>query len=276
MEQYEQNMNVVLLPNVAPATLQLHMVSPLVLARGGYAPHTRSKAVIVVDNLSKRFGSFWALRGASFSIRPGEILGLIGPNGSGKSTLFHCLAGIAPATLGTVAVGDTAVAVGDRKNALYFVPDGIRPWPDQTVRWVLEFAGGLHGAPRSAAAEIMRALALEPLRGARLHELSKGEHRRVLLAIGLLTPQPLLMLDEPFDGLDLRQTRDVMSVLKEAAASGRTLFLSIHQLGDAGRICDRFVLLSSGEIVGEGTLDELRAKAKLATGGLEEVFLALT
>jgi ABC-type multidrug transport system ATPase subunit len=252
------------------------MASPLVLPRLVHAPHTRSSAVIGVNNLSKRFGAFWALRGASFSIRPGEILGLIGPNGSGKSTLFHCLAGIAPATLGTVTVGGAPIPVSDRKNTLYFVPDGIRPWPDQTVRWVLEFAGGLHGAPRSAPAEIMRALALEPLQGARLHELSKGEHRRVLLAIGLLTPQPLLMLDEPFDGLDLRQTRDVMSVLKDAAALGRTLFLSIHQLGDAGRICDRFVLLSSGEIVGEGTLDELRAKAKLVTGGLEEVFLALT
>jgi ABC-type multidrug transport system ATPase subunit len=252
------------------------MVSSLAPSRAGFAPHARSAGVIAVDHLSKRFGSFWALRKASFSIRPGEILGLIGPNGSGKSTLFHCLAGIAPATLGTVSVDGAPVAAGDRKGLLYFVPDGIRPWPDQTVAWVLAFASGLHGAPKSAPAAIMRALGLDPLRGARLHELSKGEHRRVMLAIGLLTPQPLLMLDEPFDGLDLRQTRDVMSVLKGAAASGRTLFLSIHQLGDAGRICDRLVLLSSGEIVGEGTLDELRAKAKLATGGLEEVFLALT
>ena len=251
------------------------MASPLAgsrvpVARLSHAP------TIVVDNLSKRFGEFWALRGASFSIRPGEILGLIGPNGSGKSTLFHCLAGIAPATHGTVRAQDSDVAPGDRKNILYFVPDGVRPWPDQTVGWVLQFAGGLHGAPRSAVADVLRALALQPLRGARLHELSKGEHRRVLLAIGLLTPQPLLMLDEPFDGLDLRQTRDVMSVLKDATSGGRTLFLSIHGLGDAARICDRLVLLSSGAIVGEGTLDELRAKAKLASGGLEEVFLALT
>ena len=85
----------------------------------------------------------------------------------------------------------------------------------------------------------------------------------MLLAIGLLTPHPLLMLDEPFDGLDLRQTRDVMQVLRASAADGRTLFLSIHQLGDAARICDRFVLLSGGRVVGEGTLDELRAKAGL-------------
>ncbi len=252
------------------------MASPLAVSRPFSRLKSGSSRVVVVDNLSKRFGPFWALRGASFSIHPGEILGLIGPNGSGKSTLFDCLAGIAPATHGTVSVDNETVPPGDRKNILYFVPDGIRPWPDQTVGWVLQFAGGVHGAASSAVADVMRALGLQPLRGARLHELSKGEHRRVMLGIGLLTPHPLLMLDEPFDGLDLRQTRDVMSVLKDARSGGRTLFLSIHGLGDAARICDRLVLLSSGAIVGEGTLDELRAKAKLASGGLEEVFLALT
>jgi ABC-2 type transport system ATP-binding protein len=116
------------------------------------------------------------------------------------------------------------------------------------------------------------------LQGARLGDLSKGEHRRAMLAAGLLTPQMLLMLDEPFDGLDLRQTRDVMGVLRAHAANGRTLFLSIHQLGDASRVCDRLVLLSGGRIVGEGTLDDLRAKADFRDdeAGLEEVFLALT
>ena len=99
---------------------------------------------------------------------------------------------------------------------------------------------------------------------------------RRLLALGLLTPQPLLMLDEPFDGLDLRQTRDVMTLLKTHAASGRTLLLSIHQLIDAGRVCDRLVLLSAGRVVGEGSLAELQAKAGLPGAGVEEIFLALT
>jgi ABC-2 type transport system ATP-binding protein len=89
--------------------------------------------VITVDNLSKRFGDFWALRGASFSIRRGEILGLIGPNGSGKTTLFQCFAGIAPATLGVVERDATRVAPDDRKRLLFFVPDGVRPWTDQSV-----------------------------------------------------------------------------------------------------------------------------------------------
>src|SRR3954471_14486465 len=199
---------------------------------------------IRVAGLSKRYGEFWALRDASFDIRAGEILGLIGPNGSGKTTLFRCLAGVAPATSGAVLHNNEAIAPNHRKHFLYFVPDGIRPWPDQTVDWVLRFTGGLHRATVQARDEIVQSLGLTSLLGARLRELSKGEHRRVMLAHGLLTPQPLLMLDEPFDGLDLRQTRDVMSVLTGRARQGRTLFLSIHQLGDAARICDRLVLLS--------------------------------
>jgi ABC-2 type transport system ATP-binding protein len=106
--------------------------------------------------------------------------------------------------------------------------------------------------------------------------LSKGERKRVMLALGLLTPQPLLLLDEPFDGLDLRQTRDVMSLLRRETASGRTLMLSIHQLVDAERVCDRVVLLNNGTTVAEGDFAMLRAQANLKDGGLEEIFLALT
>jgi len=102
-----------------------------------------------------------------------------------------------------------------------------------------------------------------------------------VLAIGLLAPQPLLLADEPFDGLDLRQTREVAATLRAYAAGGRTLFLSIHQINDAARICDRFVLLSGGRVCGEGTIDELSALAgargaSVRGGDLEEVFLALT
>jgi len=232
-----------------------------------------------VEGLSKRYGPFWALRDASFDVHAGEILGLIGPNGSGKTTLFRSVAGLAPATSGAVRHAGEVIAPKHRKHFLYFVPDGIRPWPDQTVDWVLRFTAGLHGATVQARDEIVESLGLASLLGARLRELSKGEHRRVMLAVGLLTPQPLLMLDEPFDGLDLRQTRDVMSVLTAHARSGvgRTLFLSIHQLGDAARICDRLVLLSEGRVAGEGTLNELRARANLGEAhSLEDVFLALT
>jgi len=232
--------------------------------------------LLQVADLSKRYGSFWALKRATFSVRRGEVLGLIGPNGSGKTTLFGCVAGITPATNGTVTTDGSPIDAARRKELLFFVPEGAQPWPDQPVRWIFRFVAGLHRASREQCDRVATSLVLEPLFDARLGELSKGEHRRVMLAVGLLTPQPLLMLDEPFDGLDLRQTRDAMRVLREHAATGRTLFLSIHQLGDAARICDRLVLLSGGEIAGEGTLAELRERAGLADGGVEEVFLALT
>ena len=101
-----------------------------------------------------------------------------------------------------------------------------------------------------------------------------------MLAVGLLTPQPVLLVDEPFDGLDLRQNRDVGAGLRAQTAAGRTLVLSIHQIADAARVCDRFVLLSGGRVCGEGTVEELAAQSA-ARGGpsvpdLEEVFLALT
>ena len=252
------------------------MAPPSSIAEAAAPAGPRSVSAISVDNLSKRFGAFWALRGATFSVRPGEILGLIGPNGSGKSTLFHCLAATMPATLGTVTRDGIPISSDYRKETLFFVPDGIHPWPDQTVGWVMRYIAGVHGTSGAKVDELQSALELEPLRGARLRELSKGEHRRVMLALGLLTPQPLLLLDEPFDGLDLRQTRDTMAVLRAASARGRTLFLSIHQLGDAARICDRFVLLSGGRVVGEGTLEDLRAKTGLPDAGLDEVFLELT
>ncbi len=111
--------------------------------------------------------------------------------------------------------------------------------------------------------------------------LSKGQRKRALLAFGLLTPQPALLIDEPFDGLDLRQARDIAAALRAHAARGRTLFLSIHQIGDAARLCDRFVLLSGGRIRGEGTVATLAALAasrdpSKTYADLEEVFLALT
>jgi ABC-type multidrug transport system ATPase subunit len=97
-----------------------------------------------------------------------------------------------------------------------------------------------------------------------------------MLALALLTPHPLLLLDEPFDGFDLRQTRDIMALIREIAATGRTFILAIHQLADAERVCDRLVLLADGSVRGIGTLDELRARTAMPSANLEDVFLALT
>jgi ABC-2 type transport system ATP-binding protein len=229
-----------------------------------------------VEWISKRFGEVVALDRASFTANARELVGLIGPNGAGKSTLFECVAGVLAADSGAVFLGETPLDAAARKRALFFLPDGVQPWPDERVAWVLEFMEGLFAASAGAREDVIASLALGPLLGKRVGALSKGERKRVTVALALITPQPYLLLDEPFDGLDLRQSREVELVLRAHAARGRGLCLSIHQLADAARLCDRLVLLSSGRSVGEGTLGELREKASLAAGSVEEIFLALT
>jgi ABC-2 type transport system ATP-binding protein len=221
--------------------------------------------LLTARGITKRFGSHTVLDNVAFDIHKGEILGLIGPNGAGKTTLFECLAGLLPRDAGVV----------DASGPLFYLPDGIRPWADQTVEWALRFFQRLWRRASGTAA-LAKELQLEPLLHSPIGSLSKGESKRTLLALGLLTPHPLLLLDEPFDGLDFRQSRDTMALLRTIPAQGRTLFVSIHQLTDAARLCDRLVLLSRGRVAGEGTLESLRTQAGLSEGGLEEVFLALT
>jgi len=228
--------------------------------------------VLQVSHLTKRYGHVTALGDVSFSIRPGEVLGLIGPNGSGKTTLFECLAGVLPADAGVVLCDGRPVPVRDRSSVFFYMPDGIAPWPHQTVRWALDFASGFFGG--SGSREYVRIFGLEPLLDVRIGELSKGQRKRALLALGLLTPAPVFLADEPFDGLDLRQTREIGAALRSFASSGRTLFLSIHQIADAARFCDRFVLLSAGRVCGEGGLDDITGRTRTDT--LEDAFLALT
>lgn len=200
-----------------------------------------------------------------------KILGLIGPNGSGKTTLFECLAGVLPHDGGAIEQHEKTLSAHERAATLFYLPDGVTPWPHETVAWALDFIDGFfHGRAdlRDAAIEW---LDLAPLLRSRIGTLSKGQRKRALLAIGLLTPQPVLLADEPFDGLDLRQTRDAARALRRVAETGRTLFLSIHQVSEAVRVCHRFVLLSGGRVRGEGTVPELSPQAH----DLEEVFLAL-
>ena len=232
--------------------------------------------LLTVNGVTKFFQQRCVLSDVSFSVRRGEVLGLIGPNGAGKTTLFECLAGLMPADAGTVKYGDKILPAAHRKETLFYLPDAILPWAEQTVSWALHFFEKLYRPAKQSVAALVQPLRLDEIMKSRMSSLSKGERKRLLLALGLLTPHNLLLLDEPFDGLDLRQTRDVMTLLKDHAANGRTLMLSIHQLVDAGRVCDRLVMLSAGKVVGEGSIDELRAQANLSAGGVEEIFLALT
>jgi ABC-2 type transport system ATP-binding protein len=231
-------------------------------------------AVMEVAGLSKRYGDQRALDDISFAVDAGEVLGLIGPNGAGKTTLLEAIAGVLPSDGGSIRWQKSLLPLPRRREVMFYLPDGLRPWDDEHAASVIEFFVAAYGRPASLAAEAIRTLGLAPVLRKRVGALSKGYARRLMLALALITPQPLLLMDEPFDGFDLRQTREVMGVLRGLAGNGRTLVLAIHQLIDAERVCDRFVLLVDGRISGIGTLAELRARTGKAA--LEDIFLALT
>jgi ABC-2 type transport system ATP-binding protein len=232
--------------------------------------------MILRATLSKRFGPTVALRDAAFSARSGEVLGIIGPNGSGKSTLLACAAGQARADAGAVELDGAVVGMDRIRQEIFLLPDGITPWAEHRVHEVVSFWRRLNGRADSDARRRVDDVALGALLARRVVELSKGERKRLLLALALLARQPVLMLDEPFDGLDLRQMRDVATLLRAEAREGRTIVLSLHQLADAPRVCDRLALLDAGRVVAEGTMEELRARTGLRDAPLEELFLALT
>ena len=215
-------------------------------------------------NLSVRLGGQPILQGLNFEIQKGERLGLIGPNGAGKTTLLEALAGLLPLAEGRI----------EHRVQLFYLPDGITPWADLRVGELMTTFQRLHHREVGERKRLTSDLDLEPVQGKRMRELSKGNRKRALLALAFLTRAPLLLLDEPFDGLDIHQARRAMDLIQAQQASGRTLLLSIHELRQAEGLCERFLLLVAGRLVASGTLGELRAHTG-TTDGLEEVFLAV-
>jgi ABC-type multidrug transport system ATPase subunit len=235
-----------------------------------------AESVLEVTALAKRYGDQPALSDVGCAVRDGEVLGLIGPNGAGKTTLLESIAGLLPVDSGRICWRGRPLPAHRRREAIFYLPDGIRPYGDQFVEEVLAFFAGTYRRSAQEFSDIVAAVGLGPVLLKRVGSLSKGYNRRLIIALGLMTPHPMLLMDEPFDGFDLRQTRDMMAVLRRTAAGGRTLLLSIHQLPDAEAVCDRFALLADGRIRGVGTLDELRARTGRPTAPLEDIFLALT
>jgi ABC-2 type transport system ATP-binding protein len=232
--------------------------------------------VLQIVSLTKSYGEQRALESVGFSVHEGEVLGLIGPNGAGKTTLLEAIAGLLPVDSGEIRFRNQLLPLRRRREAIFYLPDGVRPYGDQTTERALAFFAGVYRRASTEASEIVSIVGLRPVLAKRIHALSKGYNRRLIIALGFLTRHPILLMDEPFDGFDLRQTRDMMAVLRRVASGGRTLVLSIHQLRDAEQVCDRLALLADGRIRGVGTLEELRGRANRPGANLEDVFLALT
>ncbi len=142
--------------------------------------------LLTVKGVTKRFGDRLALNDVSFSVQRQEVLGLIGPNGAGKTTLFECLAGLMTANSGTITFHEETLPVTRRKEALFYLPDGILPWAEQTVSWALRFFERVYRTSKTKLSELIEPLRLDQIMGARLASLSKGERKRMLLALGLL------------------------------------------------------------------------------------------
>jgi ABC-2 type transport system ATP-binding protein len=229
-----------------------------------------------IIDLTKRYGEECAVDRVTFSTSSGEVLGLIGPNGAGKTTLLEAVVALLPADSGEVFWHGEPLTAPLRRSALFYLPDGVRPYRDEATSQVVSFFAGVYRRSRAETANTVSSVGLNPVLQKRVHALSKGYNRRLLLALALLAPHPVLLMDEPFDGFDLRQTREIVNLLRSHAARGRTFILAVHQLADAERVCDRVILLAGGRVRGAGTLAELRAQTSLPAGSLEDIFLALT
>jgi ABC-2 type transport system ATP-binding protein len=228
-----------------------------------------------IDALTRHFGPVEALRGVSFEVGPGEIVGLIGPNGAGKSTLLSCIGGLDAPDSGHIYIEGTVASAATRRATLFTLADRSVPWAGQTAAWTLDLARELFGASEDWRTTLAPALQLDAFVRAPLGELSKGQRQRVLLTLALLVPRAVTLIDEPFDGLDPRQSRAFAALVRERTGPDRSFVLSIHSMSDAARTCDRHVILHDGRVLMQGTLDALRAQAGLGeTADLEEIFLA--
>jgi ABC-2 type transport system ATP-binding protein len=237
--------------------------------------------LIALENLSKHYGQFAAVRGLNLSVARGEVFGFLGPNGAGKTTTIRMLMGILVPTAGRATI-DMLDCHRDRvevKRRVGYLPDTPIFYDYLRGREILEFVGEMHGLSRGEAkwdaAKLLDELALGDAAEEFAVNYSAGMKKKLALACALIHDPPVLILDEPTNGLDPRAAREVQDRLRSSAADGKTIFLSTHLLAMAERLCSRVGIIHQGELVAVGSLLELREKV-VAGGSLEEVFLQVT
>jgi ABC-2 type transport system ATP-binding protein len=242
--------------------------------------------VIEVVDLTKSYAGFPALRGISFTVRPGEVMGFLGPNGAGKTTTLRILTGYMPPTSGRVSVDGWDVTSRSRavRRRVGYLPEDVPLYRDLRVAPFLAYMAGLKEIPASRApGEVERVIALTglaPVRDRLLGACSKGYRQRTGLAMALLGDPPVLLLDEPTSGLDPNQVVEVRDLVRELSGQ-KTVLLSSHILSEVGQICSRVVIIDQGRLVASGTPAELtrtygrRGRIRLRVrGGLDPARLA--
>ena len=235
--------------------------------------------LIEIRNLTKRFGSFTAVDNVSFTVAKGEVLGFLGPNGAGKSTTMRMLAGFMIPTPGTASIlgHDVRTNAVAARRALGFLPEGAPTYPEMSVAGFLKFCAKIRGYSGSELSDrVAHAIGLTGLQGVRLQPvetLSKGFKRRVGLAQALLHDPPVLVLDEPTDGLDPNQKHEVRALIQQMAPN-KAIVISTHILEEVDAVCTRAIVIANGRIVADATPAELEQRHP--SGKLDDVFRLLT
>jgi ABC-2 type transport system ATP-binding protein len=231
--------------------------------------------LIKADALTKRYGGLTAIRGVSFEVAKGEVVGFLGPNGAGKTTTMRILTGYLPPSEGRAIVGgfDLARDPREAKRTTGYLPETPPLYPEMTVRDYVRYVAALHDVPRAQRAgktdRAIGACGLEKVADRVIRTLSKGYRQRVGLAQAIVHEPAVLILDEPTSGLDPIQIAEIRELIRRLAAEeGRTVILSTHILAEVEAICQRVLLIAYGQLRVDARLDALREQ-----GSLEQVFV---
>ena len=220
--------------------------------------------MIKVDRLARRFGALTAVDGVSFSVERGEVVGFLGPNGAGKSTTMRMITGFLEPTAGTAIVAGIDVRRARRmvQQVIGYLPEGAPAYGDMTTAAFLRFVGRLRGLSdarlESRMAEMAARLHLDGVWHQRIDTLSKGFRRRVGIAQALLHDPPVLILDEPTDGLDPNQKQEMRELIR-AVRVDKAIIVSTHILEEVEAVCSRAVIIAEGRVVADATPVELLA-----------------
>lgn len=221
---------------------------------------------IEIQNLHKRFGNVQALDGMDFTVRDGEMYGFVGSNGAGKSTTMRIALGVLAADSGEVLL-DGRPLNDDSRRRIGYMPEERGLYGKEKILDQLVFLAKLHGvdgvAAKKRGTELLDALGLGERLGDKLDDLSLGNQQRVQLAASLIHDPDILILDEPFSGLDPVAVDVMSTMLTDRARAGVPVIFSSHQLGLVQRLCDRIGIVTRGRMVAEGTVDELRSGGPL-------------
>jgi ABC-2 type transport system ATP-binding protein len=238
--------------------------------------------VLVIDQLTKKFGKFTAVDNISLHVKRGEIFGFLGPNGAGKTTTIKMIAGLLQPDKGKIFISGRSLAKEPQKckQDTGYIPDRPYLFEKLTGFEFLQFIASLYNlAPEPFSRNTARYLELFDLEDWRHHLIesySHGMRQKLIITSILMLEPPLIVVDEPMVGLDPKSARIVKELFKSHAARGTAIFLSTHSLEIAEELCDRIGIILNGGLRALGNLEDLQLEARLQHSDLEEIFLELT